>query len=101
VPAAAVGVVKAQIASLDPALAVRDIRPLTDSVDGALLSPHLRTWLVGAFGSLALLLAGLGLYGVIAFAVSQRTSEIGVRLALGARSSQIASLILSDGPALA
>ena len=99
-PAATIGVLKAEMASLDPALAVRDVRPLTDSVDAALSSQSLRTLVVGAFAGLALLLAGVGLYGVIALAVAQRSQEIGVRMALGARASQIASLILAEGARL-
>lgn len=96
-PGAAAGILKAQIASLDPMLAVRDLRPLTSSVDLALSSQNLRTWLLGVFAGFALLLAGVGLYGVIAFAVTQRTQEIGVRVALGARPWQIARLVLADG----
>ncbi|HLJ48898.1 MAG TPA: ABC transporter permease [Bryobacteraceae bacterium] len=99
-PAAAAGMLKAKIASLDQALAVRDIRPLTSSVDAALSSQSLRSSLIASFAGLALLLAGVGLYGVIAFAVAQRTQEIGVRMALGARPSQIAKLILADGARL-
>ncbi len=99
-PAAAAGMLKAEIASLDPTLAVRDVRPLTSSVDAALSSQSLRTSLIGSFAGLALLLAGVGLYGVIAFSVAQRTGEIGVRMALGARPSQIATLILADGARL-
>jgi predicted permease len=69
-------------------------RPLAAYVNGALVRERLLAMLSGFFGGLALLLAGLGLYGVTAYAVARRRSEIGIRMALGAESSRVVSMVL-------
>jgi ABC-type antimicrobial peptide transport system permease subunit len=70
------------------------IRPLSEQVDNALIQERLIAMLSGFFGALALLLASLGLYGVTSYAVSRRRTEIGIRMALGARPSGVVRLVL-------
>ena len=69
-------------------------RPLAAFVDGALVRERLLAMLSGFFGGLALLLAGIGLYGMTAYAVSRRRAEIGIRMALGAHSSRVVAMVL-------
>ena len=99
-PLTAIRVMKTQIVSLDPTIAVREPHFLAESVDSALSPGRFRTSLMVGFASLALLLAGVGLYGVIAFAVAQQTQEIGVRIALGAQRAQITRMVLTRGARL-
>jgi ABC-type antimicrobial peptide transport system permease subunit len=82
------------LARIDPNLTLVS-RPLVDLVDGLLIQEHLLAVLSGFFGGLALLLGALGLYGVTAYAVSRRRSEIGVRLALGATRGRVVRLMFS------
>ena len=70
-------------------------RPMTDQVSAALTQERVIAMLSGFFGALALLLAGLGLYGVTAYAVAQRRTEIGIRMALGAAPGGIVRLVLA------
>jgi putative ABC transport system permease protein len=70
-------------------------RPLADQIDASITRDRLTAMLAGSFGVLALLLAGLGLYGVTAYSVSRRRSEIGIRLALGATPSDVVRLVVS------
>jgi predicted permease len=96
-PAALVPAVRATIASLDRALPVGSALPLEDVVGHSLRSRRFVLVLVAAFGGLALALAGIGLFGVMAYLVAQRTSELGVRLVLGARPADVLRLVVGDG----
>jgi ABC-type antimicrobial peptide transport system permease subunit len=71
------------------------LRPLSDYLDASLAQERIVATLSGFFGGLALLLAGLGLYGITAYAVSRRRAEIGIRLALGAEPRRVVRLVLS------
>jgi predicted permease len=94
--------VQKRIASLEPDLAIRNAGPLDASIQARALAPiQLVAGLASAFGLIGLLLASTGLYAVIAFSVAQRVREIGVRMALGARASQVANAILGEGLRLA
>ena len=96
-PAALVPGVRVAIGSLDPALPVGSALPLDDVVGHSLRSRRFVLVLVAVFGALALALAGIGLFGVMAFLVAQRTSELGVRLVLGARPLDVLRLVVGDG----
>jgi ABC-type antimicrobial peptide transport system permease subunit len=88
---------RARIASLDPELPLSSIRELPDVVAGSLGRPRLTLSLMSVFGGAALLLAAVGIYGVVAFSVGQRAHEFGLRMALGASSSDIGRLVLKQG----
>ena len=94
--------VQRQIASLDPGLAVSDVRTMNQVIGESLDNARLSATLVLAFAILSLLLASVGLYGVLSYLATQRTSELGIRMALGAQRDQLLQLMLVDGlrPAL-
>jgi ABC-type antimicrobial peptide transport system permease subunit len=91
-----------QIVSLDPELPVSDVLTLNQVIGASLVNASLSATLVLAFAILSLLLASVGLYGVLSYLTTQRTSELGIRMALGARRDQLLQLMLLDGlrPAL-
>lgn len=93
--------VRKVIRRADPELPVSDVRTFADVV-GAQTAPRVtQIRVLGAFAGLSLLLAGIGIYGLLSFAVSQRRSEIGLRIALGARSGDILTMVLREGALLA
>jgi Acidobacterial duplicated orphan permease len=99
-PASLAAAVRQTVLSLDPDQPVFDLRTLESRVDEYLQRRRSPMILLGVFAGIALFLAALGVYGVLAFAVGQRTSEIGLRLALGATRQNILSLILGQGARL-
>jgi ABC-type lipoprotein release transport system permease subunit len=98
-PAATSPWVRAQIAQIDPTVPV-EIETMTDSVSKLADRPRFETALLGFFACCGLLMAVIGLYGVIAFVAAQRTQEIGVRIALGATRVDILRLIVGEGARL-
>ncbi|MGH9593271.1 MAG: FtsX-like permease family protein, partial [Bryobacteraceae bacterium] len=91
---------RAIVRDADPTLPMADLRTLDEQVDRSLNTEHMLATLSGSFSTLALLLSLVGLYGVMSFVVTQRTREIGIRLALGARRWSTISIVLRDALAM-
>jgi len=95
-PEQAFSQIRRTVANLDPNLPVYDVRTIEDTIDASLLNERLVASLSAMFSGLATLLAMIGLYGVMAYTVEQRTREIGIRVALGAQRSNVVWLVMHE-----
>ena len=100
-PATHISAVKQVIRGIDPELALDRVRTLEEVVEGSVARPRFAASVLGAFGASALLLAVVGVYGVLSYAMERRRRELAVRLALGARHGQVRALVIKSGMSVA
>jgi len=96
-PAAIAGSVREQVREIDPELPFFSVKPMQQRVEESLVNRRTPMLLASIFGGIALFLAAIGIYGVLAYQVSQRRKEIGIRLALGSDGRRVFNLIVSEG----
>jgi putative ABC transport system permease protein len=100
-PMALVAPIRSEMRAIDPRVPVANVRTMDEVVAAAMSQPRLAQWVLLLFGVLALLLAAIGLYGVLSYVVTERHHEIGIRMAIGADASGVRAMVLRQGLALA
>jgi putative ABC transport system permease protein len=95
-PSSVAATIRQEVRKMDKDLPVTDVETMPDIMETSLAQPRFRTFLLGAFAAMALVLAATGIFGVISYSVSCRTNEIGVRVALGASSGAILRMVLRE-----
>lgn len=100
-PASLAAAVRREVAAIDPTQPVANIKTMEQWISDSIAAPRFQTTLLGVFSTLALLLAIIGVYGVMSYAVQERTQELGVRLALGARGRNVIAMIVRQGMKIA
>ena len=92
---------RSALGEIDPNQPLVRVRTMEENMAATVAQPRFRTWLIGIFAALALVLAGVGVYGVMSYTVTQRTSEIGIRVTLGAQPEDVFHIIVGEGLRLA